>query len=91
MLIGTDFNEFTFDISRDMTWEEAEAAVRQRQGEKADQYIAAFRKAYPNAQPKEEHQPICICLHGNLRATRLVLPMAWSYLLCYTTSVCSVR
>ena len=36
MLIGTDFNEFTFDISRDMTWEEAEAAVRQRQGEKAD-------------------------------------------------------
>lgn len=53
MLIGTDFNEFTFDISREMTWAEAEAAVRQRQGERADQYIAAFKKAYPNAQTKE--------------------------------------
>ncbi|MBQ7683557.1 MAG: carboxylesterase/lipase family protein, partial [Bacteroidaceae bacterium] len=53
MLIGTDFNEFTFDISRDMSWEEAEAAVRQRQGDRADQYIAAFKKAYPNAEPKE--------------------------------------
>ncbi len=53
MLIGTDFNEFTFDISRDMTWAEAEAAVRQRQGERADQFIAAFKKAYPNAEPKE--------------------------------------
>ena len=27
MLIGTDFNEFTFDISRDMTWAEAEACL----------------------------------------------------------------
>ena len=53
MLIGTDFNEFTFDISKDMTWEEAEAAVRQRQGDRADKYIAAFRKAYPKAEPKE--------------------------------------
>ena len=53
MLIGTDFNEFTFDISRNMTWEEAEAAVRQRLGERTDQFIAAFKKAYPNAQPKE--------------------------------------
>lgn len=53
MLIGTDFNEFTFDISHDMTWNEAEAAVRQRQGDKADQYIAAFKKAYPNAEAKE--------------------------------------
>ncbi len=53
MLIGTDFNEFTFDIGRDMTWAEAEAAVRQRQGNRADQYIAAFKKAYPNAEPRE--------------------------------------
>ena len=53
MLIGTDFNEFTFDISHDMTWNEAEAAVRQRQGDKADLYIAAFKKAYPNAEAKE--------------------------------------
>lgn len=53
MLIGTDFNEFTFDISRNMTWAEAEAAVRQRQGEQADKFIAAFKQAYPNAEPKE--------------------------------------
>lgn len=53
MLIGTDFNEFTFDISRNLTWDEAEAAVRQRQGDRADQYIAAFKKAYPKAEPKE--------------------------------------
>ncbi len=53
MLIGTDFNEFTFDISKEMTWADAEAAVRQRQGDRADQYIAAFKKAYPNAAPKE--------------------------------------
>ena len=53
MLIGTDFNEFTFDISRSMTWDEAEAAVRQRQGERADAFIVAFKKAYPKAEPKE--------------------------------------
>lgn len=53
MLIGTDFNEFTFDISREMTWEQAEAAVRQRQGDRADKFIAAFKKAYPKAEPKE--------------------------------------
>ncbi|MBP3829465.1 MAG: carboxylesterase family protein [Bacteroidaceae bacterium] len=53
MLIGTDFNEFTFDISRTMTWPEAEATVRQRQGERAEAFVAAFKKAYPKAEPKE--------------------------------------
>ena len=54
MLIGTDFNEFTFDISKEMSWEEAEASVRQRMGnERGDQFIQAFKKAYPNALPKE--------------------------------------
>jgi len=54
MLIGTDFNEFTFDISKNMTWAEAEAAVKQRQGEeRGAQFVAAFRKAYPDAEPKE--------------------------------------
>ncbi len=53
MLIGTDFNEFTFDISKDMTWEEAESAVNKRMGEKGADFIAAFRKAYPQAAPKE--------------------------------------
>jgi len=54
MLIGTDFNEFTFDISRDMSWQEAEDAVRKRMGEEqGNRFIAAFKKAYPNAEPKE--------------------------------------
>ena len=42
MLIGTDFNEFTFDVSNDMTWTEAEASVRQRMGEEqGSKFIAA--------------------------------------------------
>ena len=54
MLIGTDFNEFTFDVSNDMTWTEAESSVRQRMGEEqGSKFIAAFRKAYPDALPKE--------------------------------------
>ena len=54
MLIGTDFNEFTFDISHDMTEAEAVAAVKKRMGEEAgEKFVNAFRKAYPNAAPKE--------------------------------------
>ena len=54
MLIGTNFNEFTFDISHNMTEAEAEANVRRRMGEDAgNRFIAAFKKAYPNAEPKE--------------------------------------
>lgn len=54
MLIGTDFNEFTFDISRELTEAEAVAAVKKRMGEeRGSQFVAAFRKAYPNAAPKE--------------------------------------
>ena len=53
MLIVTDFNEFTFDIGREMTWDEAEAAIRRSRGDRADRYIAAFKKAYPDAEPRE--------------------------------------
>jgi len=53
MLIGTDFNEFTFDISKDMTWDEAEAAVKRRMGDQTAKFVEAFRKAYPKAEPKE--------------------------------------
>ncbi len=54
MLIGTDFNEFTFDISKDMTWDEAEAIVKKRMGdEQGEKFVAAFHKAYPKAEPKE--------------------------------------
>lgn len=54
MLIGTDFNEFTFDISREMTEEEAVASVKKRMGEeRGEEFCKAFRKAYPNAPSKE--------------------------------------
>lgn len=54
MLIGTNFNEFTFDISKDLTEEEAKANVINRMGGlQGDQFIKAFQKAYPNAAPKE--------------------------------------
>jgi len=54
MLIGTDFNEFTFDTGRDLTWAEAEASVTRRMGDdQGKRFIEAFRKAYPKASPKE--------------------------------------
>ncbi len=54
MLIGTDFNEFTFDISQDMSWQEAESAVKKRMGDaEGSKFIAAFKKAYPQAEAKE--------------------------------------
>ncbi|MBQ0047325.1 MAG: carboxylesterase/lipase family protein [Prevotellaceae bacterium] len=53
MLIGTDFNEFTFDISRNMSEAEAIDAVKKRMGEEnGAKFAAAFRKAYPNAPAK---------------------------------------
>lgn len=54
MLIGTDFNEFTFDISKNLTEEEAVKIVKQRMGEeRGEMFCKAFRKAYPKAEPKE--------------------------------------
>lgn len=53
MLIGTNFNEFTFDISKDMTEAEAVSAVKKRMGEEnGAKFVAAFRKAYPSAPAK---------------------------------------
>ena len=54
MLIGTNYNEFVFDISHEMSEEEAIAAVTQRLGEeKGQKFYKAFRKAYPKAAAKE--------------------------------------
>lgn len=53
MLIGTDFNEFTFDISKEMTEDEAVSAVKKRMGEeRGGKFVEAFRKAYPDAPAK---------------------------------------
>ncbi len=54
MLIGTDFNEFTFDIEIDLTPEEIHAQLAERMGqEKAEKYIEEFWKAYPDGEAKE--------------------------------------
>ena len=54
MLIGTDFNEFTFDINMQVTPEEVKQKLTERMGkERALKYMEAFQKAYPNHEPKE--------------------------------------
>lgn len=53
MLIGTNFNEFTFDIGRDMSEEEAVKSVKGRMGEENGQkFVDAFHKAFPDAPAK---------------------------------------
>lgn len=53
MLIGIDFNEFTFDISEPKTEEEVKAELTKRMGEeKAVKFMDEFRKAYPQEEPK---------------------------------------
>lgn len=54
MLIGTNFNEFTFDIHINVTPDEVKKQLVQRMGEEsAATYMAEFKKAYPKAEPKE--------------------------------------
>lgn len=54
MLIGTNFNEFTFDINVTKSDEEIKSGLVARMGEeKAEAYIAAFKKAYPDKAFKE--------------------------------------
>ena len=53
MLIGTDFNEFTFDISEEKTEAEVKAALVERMGEeKAVKFMEEFKKAYPEEPAK---------------------------------------
>ena len=53
LLVGTNFNEFTFDVNING----AESAVREtlgkRYGERVDAYLDAFRSAYPDAPLKD--------------------------------------
>ena len=51
MLIGTDFNEFTFDISEEKTEDEVKTALTEKMGaEKAVKFMEEFKKAFP-AEP----------------------------------------
>ncbi len=55
MLIGTNFNEFNFDMKTgSMTREQVVAELEKRMGkEKAASFVAAFDKAYPDADPTD--------------------------------------
>lgn len=53
LIIGTNFNEFTFDISNKMTEEEAEAQLAQRIGaENVPAFVEQFQKVYPGWGPE---------------------------------------
>lgn len=52
VIIGTDFNEFSFE-NTPLTIEEATKMLKGRYGNRTDAYIAAFRKVYPDKTPRE--------------------------------------
>ena len=53
MLIGTDFNEFVFDISEEKTEADVKPALTERMGEEnAVKFMDEFKKAYPDEDPK---------------------------------------
>lgn len=54
MLIGTNYNEFTFNVNISPTYEDVKKQLTERMGEeKAIKFMDEFKKAYPNAKPKE--------------------------------------
>lgn len=53
LIIGTNFNEFTFDISNTMSEEEAEAQLAGRIGEEnVPAFVEQFKKVYPGWGPE---------------------------------------
>lgn len=53
LMIGTNFNEFTFDISNKMTEEEAEAQLARRIGEEnVPAFVEQFKKSFPGEGPE---------------------------------------
>ena len=53
LIIGTNFNEFTFDISGKMTEDEAEATLAQRIGEEnVPAFVAQFKESFPGMGPE---------------------------------------
>jgi len=53
LLVGTNFNEFTFDVAIDGSEEAVRAQISRRYRDRVDEYLEAFRKAYPNAPLKD--------------------------------------
>ena len=52
VIIGTDFNEFSFE-NTPMTEAEAAAVLQERYGDRTQEYIETFRKVYPEKTPRE--------------------------------------
>lgn len=56
LLVGSNLNEFQVSATgeyNNLTQEEAEERVKALHGSKAEAYITAFKKAFPNARPKD--------------------------------------
>lgn len=55
LLVGSNLNEMR-PVRREhgnMTWEDAEAEIRPRLGEKTDEYIRTYRSSYPASRPRD--------------------------------------
>src|SRR5690606_29471724 len=55
LLIGTTFNELVNTVygEKELSLSEAKARLAKTYGDKTDQYIALFAKAYPNYTPQD--------------------------------------
>lgn len=52
MLIGTNFNEFVFDISEEKTLDDVKEALNGRLRDKTGRFMEEFSKVYPSEKPK---------------------------------------
>ncbi|MCR4824638.1 MAG: carboxylesterase family protein [Bacteroidales bacterium] len=53
LLVGTNFNEFTFDVDIDGSEEAVREQLSRRYGEETDAFLETFRAAYPDAPLKD--------------------------------------
>lgn len=52
VIIGTDFNEFSFE-NTPMTMDEAMKELKARYGNQTDRFVSTFKKVYPEGTPRE--------------------------------------
>lgn len=75
LLVGTTLHEFTMSTYvpsfRTITEEQAEAFLRQRYGDRTEEFLAAFRKAYPACRPVDLIDVDCVFRPGAVEQARL--------------------